>query len=133
MRLIKVTTKGTINKYITRQKYKHKAKYREVLEKYGQRGVEALMEATPKRTGKTAASWYYEIEETAKGFKLSWKNSNVNKEWAYIAYLIQYGFTTSTGGFVEGRDYINPALAPIYEALANDIYVGVTKPDEHKN
>jgi hypothetical protein len=98
----------------------------QVLSKYGQMGVSALASATPNRTGLTASSWYYEIEHQNGGVTLSFKNSNVNKG-VNIAIIIQYGHGTGTGGWVEGRDYINPAIQPIFDKIAEDAWREVTK------
>lgn len=88
-----------------------------VLQKYGQKGVQALSEATPKDSGTTASSWSYEIERTSSGATIHWKNSNINKG-VPIALILQYGHGTGTGGYVQGRDYINPAMRPIFDAIA---------------
>lgn len=94
----------------------------EMLRKYGQRGVAALMSATPVDSGLTASSWYYEIVRTKQGLKLEFLNSNIQNGYAPIAILLQYGHATGTGGWVEGRDYINPALRPIFDQLAKDAW-----------
>lgn len=86
------------------------------LDKYGKMGVEALSAATPRDTGKTADSWDYSIEESKNGVKIVWTNSNVNKG-VNIALLLQYGHGTRNGGYVMGRDYINPAIQPIFEQI----------------
>lgn len=92
-----------------------------VLAKYGQEGVNALSAATPVDTGKTAASWQYEIDKTPNQVAIRWYNTNVNKG-VNIAIILQYGHGTGTGGWVEGRDYINPAMRPIFDKLANDAW-----------
>lgn len=92
--------------------------YRNVLEKYGQFGVEALSAATPVDSGKTASSWYYEIVQKDSSMSVVWKNSNIHKG-VNIAIILQYGHGTRNGGYVDGRDYINPALKPVFEALAD--------------
>lgn len=89
-----------------------------VLEKYGEIGVEALAAATPRDTGKTASSWSYEVAKTSSGYSIFWKNSNVN-HGIPIAVLIQMGHGTGTGGYVPGRDYINPALASVLDEVAD--------------
>lgn len=86
------------------------------LDKYGKMGVEALSAATPRDTGKTADSWDYSIEESKNGVKIVWTNSNVNKG-VNIALLLQYGHATRNGGYVMGRDYINPAIQPIFDQI----------------
>lgn len=90
------------------------------LDSYGRRGVEALAAATPVDTGKTAASWDYEIRKSKTGFSIYWKNTNVNNG-VPIAILIQYGHVTKNGFLVPGVDYINPALEPIFEELTAKI------------
>ena len=96
-----------------------------ILEKYAMRGVQELSNATPVDTGKTASSWHYEINKTSKGYRLNFYNTNVNKGIP-ISILIQYGHATRNGGWVEGRDYINPALAPIFDKIAEDAWKEVT-------
>jgi hypothetical protein len=91
---------------------------RSILDKYGRLGVDALANATPKDSGKTASSWYYTIEQGADESTITWSNSNVNKG-VNIAIILQYGHGTGTGGFVQGIDYINPAMAPIFDEIAN--------------
>lgn len=98
-----------------------KRDYRSVLNKYGQEGVTALSKATPYDTGLTANSWYYDIEETNTGLRIYWKNSNVNKG-ANVAVILQYGHGTGTGGYVEGVDYINPALKPVFQKIADGVW-----------
>lgn len=102
-----------------------KAAPRQILERYGQAGVTALASATPVDSGATAAAWGYEIEETPGGYSIFWTNSNVNKG-VNIAIILQYGHGTGTGGYVEGIDYINPALRPIFTQLADEAWREVT-------
>ena len=95
------------------------------LTKYGEMGVKALSSATPVRTGKTAASWSYEIETTGDGFSIIWSNSN-NNHGVYIAVLLEYGHGTNHGGYVVGRDYINPAMQPVFDEIAETAWQEVT-------
>lgn len=95
------------------------------LEAYGQRGVEALAAATPVRSGLTAQSWAYEINRWGNTWRITWLNRHIVHGVA-VAILLQYGHATGTGGYVRGRDYINPAIQPIMEALGNDIWKVVT-------
>lgn len=97
------------------------------LEKYGQEGVQALMSATPVDTGKTAASWYYTIEIKNDSATINFNNSNIQNGWAPVAILIQLGHGTGTGGWVQGRDYINPAIRPIFDKIADNAWREVTK------
>jgi len=92
--------------------------YKDILASYGERGVKALAAATPKDTGKTADSWTYSIEEGKGTVSIVWSNTNVNKG-LNIAVLLQYGHGTRNGGYVQGRDYINPALQPLFDEIAN--------------
>lgn len=95
------------------------------MNRLGQEGVNALSTATPKDTGLTAASWTYELVDNPGEFSIVWSNTNVNNNGRYevnIAVLLQYGHATRNGGWVEGRDYINPALQPIFDRIANDAW-----------
>lgn len=96
------------------------------LDKYGRDGVEALRQFTPKDTGKTSESWYYDIERKDGIITLSFNNSNFN-DGVPIAIILQYGHGTRNGGFVQGVDYINPALKPIFEKILNDMWEEVRK------
>lgn len=98
---------------------------RSVLERYGKAGVAALAAATPKDTGLTAESWGYEIQIKRGDARVIWTNSNIH-EGLPIAILIQYGHGTGSGGYVEGRDYINPAMRSIFEQLAAAAWKEVT-------
>ena len=97
-----------------------------ILDKYGKEGVAALASATPTETGKTASSWYYEIEHQNGSAKITFKNSNINKG-VPIAIILQYGHGTGTGGWVQGRDYINPAIQPLFDRIADEAWKEVTK------
>ena len=96
------------------------------LDRYGREGVAALESATPMDTGLTARSWYYRIDRTNDSVKIVFNNSNI-QNGVPIAIILQYGHGTGTGGWVEGRDYINPAIQPIFDQLANDAWREVTK------
>lgn len=96
------------------------------LKKYGEQGVEALRNATPKDTGKTADSWYYVIERDGDKVRIKFENSN-NNDGTPIAILLQYGHATGGGGYVEGRDYINPVVRPIFDQIANEAWKEVTE------
>lgn len=89
-----------------------------VLDEYGRRGVEALAAATPKRTGKTAASWSYQVERGKDRIIISWSNSNI-VDGVPVAVVLQYGHGTRNGGYVEGVDYINPAMRPVFDEIAH--------------
>jgi hypothetical protein len=99
-----------------------------VLTKYGPIGVSALKQATPKESGDTANSWYYEIVNRPGYFAIHWLNSHIEEPGSIpIAVILQYGHGTRTGGFVQGRDYINPALRPIFDQMVSDMWKEVTK------
>ncbi len=97
-----------------------------VLDKYGREGVAALASATPVDTGVTANSWYYEIKRQNGSVSIEFKNSNVNKG-VPIAIILQYGHATGNGGWVQGRDYINPAIQPIFDKIADSAWREVTR------
>lgn len=97
-----------------------------ILDKYGKEGVAALASATPTETGKTANSWYYEVENQNGSAKITFNNSNINKG-VPIAIILQYGHGTGTGGWVQGRDYINPAIQPLFDRIAEEAWKEVTK------
>ena len=97
-----------------------------LLDKYGREGVAALQAATPKDTGKTSESWYYKIERKNGSVSLTFHNSNQNKD-VPIAIILQYGHATRNGGYVEGVDYINPALRPIFDKIAEEAWKEVKK------
>lgn len=124
--MITVRQKGDFSKT---EKYLMKLKKpirRAILDKYGQVGVAALASATPKDSGETANAWSYEIIQNKSNSKIEFKNSHVNKG-VPIAIILQYGHGTGTGGWVEGRDYINPAIQPIFDAMAKEVWREVTR------
>lgn len=97
-----------------------------ILDKYGRKGVEALAAATPIDSGETASSWYYRIENRGGSAAIVFCNSHI-QNGVSIAIILQYGHGTRNGGWVEGRDYINPALQPIFDELANEAWKEATK------
>lgn len=98
---------------------------RGTFDKYGRMGVEALSKATPRLTGKTAESWDYTIERSPHSVSIVWTNSNVN-DGVNVAVILQYGHGTGTGGYVEGVDYIRPAMRPVFKQIADDLWEEVT-------
>lgn len=96
------------------------------LDKYGREGVAALASATPVDTGLTANSWHYEIVQKRGSVSISFYNTNI-QNGVPIAIILQYGHATRNGGWVQGRDYINPAIQPIFDKIANDAWREVTK------
>lgn len=97
-----------------------------ILDRYGSEGVAALASATPVDSGVTASSWYYRIERKNGSVAIVFLNSNVN-QGVPIAIILQYGHGTGTGGWVQGRDYINPAIRPIFDKAANELWREVTR------
>ena len=96
------------------------------LDKYGREGVAALSSATPVDSGLTASSWYYKVEHTNGSAKINFYNSNI-QNGVPIAIILQYGHGTGNGGWVQGRDYINPAIQPIFDKIADNAWKEVIK------
>lgn len=124
--LISFSQKGDFSrttKYLNRIKNPSKLT---VYDKYGQAGVSALKSATPVDSGKTASSWYYKVEKNSEMTSIVFCNSNINDN-VPIAIILQYGHGTGTGGYVQGRDYINPAIRPVFDGLAEAAWKEVTR------
>lgn len=96
-----------------------------ILQKYGQQGVSALQLHTPVDTGLAENSWGYLIEQESGMCRIVWTNSDVENGFP-VAIMLQYGYGTGTGGYVQGRDYINPAMKPIFDQIANEVWKVVT-------
>lgn len=126
--MIKVTTRGSFNNAQTfLQRMKNREQFK-ALEKYGPIGVAALQQATPKESAQTANSWYYEIVNRPGYFAIHWLNSHIVEPGTIpVAVLIQYGHATGNGAYVQGQDYINPVMQPIFDQIANDMWKEVTK------
>lgn len=123
----KVQTRGSFTNtqaFLQRMKSRQQVK---ALSKYGAAGVAALSAATPKESSETSRSWTYEIVDKPGYFAIHWYNTHVDKSGTPIAVLLQYGHGTRQGGYVEGRDYINPAMQPIFDQIAADMWKEVTK------
>lgn len=108
------------------EKAKNLFKQKGIFDKYGELGVEALRQNTPKDSGKTADSWYYKVSKENGRVVITWLNSNIN-DGVPIAIILQYGHGTGTGGYVRGVDYINPAMEPVFTKIAEDAWKEVTK------
>ena len=122
---VKFEVSGSFTKteqFINRMK---RREYLNVLNELGREGVQALRNATPVDSGKTAESWDYEIKRTRNCTEIIWTNSNIN-DGVPIAIILQYGHGTGTGGYVQGRDYINPAIQPIFDKIAEKAWKVVT-------
>ena len=123
--MIKFVHKGNFKNTEALFKRSKNMSIEDILSRYGEIGVKALASATPKESGETAKSWSYEIVKSKNGYRIYWRNSNVNKGIP-IAVLIQYGHATGTGGYVEGRDFINPAIKPVFDDIADSAWKEVT-------
>lgn len=105
---------------------KQKMNLGSILAKYGAQGVAALRAATPKDSGLTAASWTYKIDKNRNGFSISWHNTDIESGFP-VAIMLQYGYSTGTGGYVAGLDYINPAMKPVFDRIADQVWKEVTR------
>lgn len=124
--MISFKSKGDFSKLSNYLKNVKKASKVDILDKYGQEGVKTLSSATPVSTGLTASSWYYEIIRSNGKVEITFNNSNI-QNGVPIAVILQYGHGTGTGGWVEGRDYINPAIRPLFDKIADAAWREVTK------
>lgn len=97
-----------------------------VLEKYGDVGVKELSAATPTETGLAASSWSYKVKHRIGSWSIVWSNSDIEDGFP-VAVMLQYGHGTRNGGYVEGIDYINPALKPVFDAIAEEAWKEVTR------
>lgn len=118
---ISFTSKGDFSKTIKFLNKVKNVKINDILSKYGAIGVNALSQATPKDSGVTSRSWNYKIEVNNDNASIVWYNTNVVKG-VNIAVILQYGHGTRNGGWVEGRDYINPAMKPIFDKIADQVW-----------
>ena len=118
---ISFTSKGDFSKTIKFLNKVKNVKINDILSKYGKMGVTALSQATPKDSGVTSRSWNYKIEVNNDNASIVWYNTNVVKG-VNIAVILQYGHGTRNGGWVEGRDYINPAMKPIFDKIADQVW-----------
>lgn len=120
--MIVIHQKGDFKKLTRFLERSKEVVHRGILDKYGKRGVEALAAATPKDTGLTASSWSYKIKNNpGSGASITFYNSNI-QNGVPIAIVLQYGHATKNGGWVEGRDYINPAIQPIFDEMAEAVW-----------
>lgn len=123
---ISISSSGSFTNTQRFLKYMSKMDIRSTLNKYGEKGVKALNEATPSASGETAASWSYSVEAKRGSYSISWSNS-VMAGGVPLVILLQYGHGTGTGGYVAGRDFINPAIQPIFDKIANDVWKEVQR------
>lgn len=123
--MIEITQTGGFKNLEKFLSFNRQQKWIRILNKYGKIGAQVLADATPVDSGKTAASWDYEIYIGQTSLNLYWINTNINKG-VNIAVILQYGHGTRTGGYVEGRDYINPAIRPVFDKMTEDLWKEVT-------
>lgn len=123
--MIKLTSKGSFAKTDSFLRRATKGGMFNSLEAYGQMGVNALAAATPQATGKTASSWAYKVTRGRRGASIEWFNTN-EVDGVNIAIIIHYGHGTGTGGFVRGRRYINKAIQPVFDRIADEVWKKVT-------
>ena len=116
-----IRQKGNFKKTSNFLRYVLDQQYLDILNKYGAEGVRALSANTPRDTGETASSWSYEIIRGKNKIILAFNNDHIEKG-VPIAVILQYGHATRNGGWVEGIDYINPAIQPIFKKIANDAW-----------
>lgn len=124
--MITITQRGSFQKTDTFLSRLQKNDIYSTLHKYGAIGVQALSSATPQESGLTASSWYYEVVQRRGYFSIRWHNNHMAGGIS-VAILLEYGHGTRGGGFVQGHDYIMPAIRPIFDQMANDCWREVTK------
>lgn len=124
--MITISSKGNFNNTEKFFKKVISSNYLSIFEKYGKEGVRLLSSATPVDTGKTSESWTYDVKKSKRGISIEWSNSNVING-VQIAVIIQYGHGTQNGAYIQGQDYINPVIKPLFDILTNDIWKDVSK------
>lgn len=117
--------RGSFNNLESFLKRMEKLDITQLLQQYAQEGVFALSAATPQDSGLAASSWSYQIEHTGDSIIIAWTNYNVESGFP-VAIMLQYGYSTGTGGYVAGQDYINPAIEPIFDRIADGVWKVVT-------
>lgn len=118
--MFKISHKGNFEKTTRFLNGALRLKAQKILERYARAGVAALASATPYDTGGTANAWGYRVSVSSRGYSIAWTNSNSN-DGVPIAILLQYGHATRSGGYVQGRDFINPAIRPIFDQISSSI------------
>ena len=124
--MITFKQKGDFSKVTAYLEKQRSSKREKLLNKYGKLGVEYLSEATPMDTGETANSWSYIVNSSEDKMSIEWNNSNINNG-VPIAIILQYGHGTGTGGYVQGRDYINPAIQAVFDEMIKELWEEMTK------
>lgn len=118
--MVKVKVRGNWSKSLRFLQRAAQYRLEQTLDKYGRQGVDALRESTPKDTGNTANHWSYIVSSDKSGAMITWTNDNFNKG-VPIAIILNYGHGTGTGGYVQGREYISPAIRPVFDAIAENL------------
>ena len=126
MKPITVLSKGSFRKTNSFLERAREKMHIGILNDYGRMGVEALKNGTPRDTGETADSWYFTIDRDKNGATITWHNDNI-VDGANVALLIQYGHATTSGTFVEGIDYINPIMKPVFDKIAEEAWEELNK------
>lgn len=124
--MISIRTSGSFKNTEGFLKKMSKFDLRRSLSAYGRAGVSALAAATPKDSGLAAGSWDFDVQIRSNSAAIIWKNTDVETGFP-VAIMLQYGYSTGTGGYVQGQDYINPALRPIMDKIADDVWKEVTR------
>jgi hypothetical protein len=123
--MVNISTSGSFDKTEKFLAFIRKGDFYKALDSAARRGVSALAAATPVESGLTAASWGYEIRQSLGSVTITWTNTNIN-DGVSVAIILQYGHGTGTGGYVQGRDYINPAIRPVFDEIADNVWRAVT-------
>lgn len=119
--MIKISHRGSFKNTERLFSKSQKINFLNILERYAREGVDALSSATPIDTSLTSNSWSFEVKVTKKGYSISWHNSNI-VDGVPIAIILQYGHATKNGGYVQGQDYINPAIKPVFNAISENLW-----------
>lgn len=119
------THRGSFDKTERFLKAMQRLNIRQLAESQAEKGVRALASATPVQTSRAATSWDYEIRQNGRGLTITWTNSDIENGFP-VVIMLQYGHGTGTGGYVQGRDFINPAIRPIFDEISNAVWKAVT-------
>ena len=124
--MVKIVSKGSFKNSYRFMQFLLRKEYLRRINAYGERGVEALRAATPVDSGKTANSWYYTVDTSFNSVRITWRNSNIAGR-VPVAILLQYGHATPSGTFVQGNDFVNPALKETFKQIADDLWKEVER------
>lgn len=124
--MISSTSTGSFSNALRFLRKASKLDVKSVLERNGQQGADALSQATPIESGLAAQSWSYRVSGSGGRYEIAWTNSDIENGGFPVVIRLQYGYGTGTGGFVEGRDFINPAIRPIFDRIADEVWKAVT-------